>query len=313
MVKPETQSIPLPDLSVGKALLISARPKQWTKNLLVFFALVFSFNEGWKLSDTEQFAEVVQKSVLAFLLFCALSSAVYLFNDLADVEKDRRHPTKKLRPIASGRLSSSVAWTTAVILIVGGLALSFVLEPLLGWVAAGYAALMLSYSRWLKNVVLLDIFSISAGFVLRAVAGAAVLAVPISPWLYSCTGLGALLIALGKRRSELSAAGESASDQRDALRSYSLQLIDQFIAVVAPSTLLAYTLYTFTASNLPDNHAMMLTIPFVIYGLFRYIFLVHEKNLGETPEDILITDVPLIISNVAWIVTAATILIIHRS
>ena len=313
MAKPETQSIPLPDLSVGRALLISARPKQWTKNLLVFFALVFSFNEGWKLSDTEQFAEVVQKSVLAFLLFCALSSAVYLFNDLADVEKDRRHPTKKLRPIASGRLSASVAWTTAATLIVGGLALSFVLEPLLGWVAAGYSALMLSYSYWLKNVVLLDVFSISAGFVLRAVAGAAVLAVPISPWLYSCTGLGALLIALGKRRSELSAAGESASDQRDALQSYSLQLIDQFIAIVAPSTLLAYTLYTFTASNLPDNHAMMLTIPFVIYGLFRYIFLVHEKNLGETPEDILITDVPLIISNVAWIVTAATILIIHRS
>ncbi|MCL0099487.1 decaprenyl-phosphate phosphoribosyltransferase [Dehalococcoidia bacterium] len=313
MSKLETPSVPLPALGTSKAVLISARPKQWTKNLLVFLALIFSFNEGWSFSDAEQIANVVQKSALVFILFCALSSAVYIFNDITDIEKDRIHPIKKLRPIASGRLSLSTAWLTAIILTAVSLILSLVTEPLLGSVSAGYTALMVLYSRWTKNVVLLDVFSISGGFVLRAVAGAVALTIPISLWLYSCTSLGALLIALGKRRSELSIAGDFAPDQRVSLQSYSLHLIDKITAIVAPLTLLTYTLYALTASNLPDNHAMALTIPFVVFGLFRYLFMVYKKNLGEAPEDIFLTDIPLILSNTAWIVTASTILIIYRA
>lgn len=309
----ETPSAPLPLLSVSKAILISARPKQWTKNLLVFLALIFSFKEGWSFSDVDQAIDVAQKSIIAFLLFCTLSSAVYLFNDITDIEKDRLHPTKKLRPIPSGRLSLSTAWIITIILIAISLTFSIVLEPLLGSVSAGYTVLMLLYSRWTKNIILLDVFSISGGFVLRAVAGAVALTIPISPWLYSCTGLGALLIALCKRRSELSIAGELASNQRGSLQSYSLHLIDKFTVVVAPLTLLTYTLYTLTASNLPDNRAMALTIPFVVFGLLRYLFMVYKKDLGEAPEDIFLTDIPLIFSNIFWIITASSILIMYRA
>ncbi|MDA1188680.1 MAG: UbiA family prenyltransferase, partial [Chloroflexi bacterium] len=228
-------------------------------------------------------------------------------------EKDRSHPRKRSRPIASGRLHVTTATLAAAALISIALAFSFVLSISFGGVAAGYLALMLFYTLWLKHIVLLDVFSISAGFVLRAVAGAAVIDAPISPWLYICTGLGALLIALGKRRSEIENAGAAAATQRDSLESYSRKLIDQFIAIVAPSTLLAYTLYTFTAPNLPDNHAMMLTIPFVVYGLFRYLYLVHTRNAGETPEEILLADKPLLASITLWLATAAVILVVVRN
>ena len=297
-------------LALSRALVISTRPKQWTKNLLIFFALFFTANEAWELSEPTTGLSQLGKTTLAFLLFSALSSAVYLTNDVIDLQRDRLHPRKRYRPIASGLLPVPVAWSAAAVLTALSLSLSFLLEPLFGWVAVGYLALMVGYTLALKQLVLLDIFSISGGFVLRAVAGAAVLQVPVSPWLYTCTGLGALLIALGKRRSELSLAGEAAGRQRGTLEWYTTSLLDQFIAVVAPSTLLAYTLYTFTAPNLPDNHAMMLTIPFVVYGLFRYMFLVHTRNLGETPEDIVMTDRPIVVSIVLWLATAAAILVV---
>ena len=171
---------------------------------------------------------------------------------------------------------------------------------------------MMVYTTALKRLILLDVFAISAGFVLRAVAGAAVLQVPISPWLYICTGLGALFIALAKRRSELVSAGEHAGSQRDTLEWYTPSLLDQLMVVVATSVMLTYSLYSFTAGSLPENHAMMFTIPFVVYGVFRYLYLVHVKNLGESPEDILITDLPLIATIVLWLATAATILVIFR-
>ena len=308
---PEERSPPQP-LAVATALLVSTRPKQWTKNLIVYFAMFFSLEEAWELGQASSFLPVLGKTTVAFALFSAITGAVYLVNDIFDVEQDRRHPTKRRRPIASGRVSVPMAWAMVFGLVALGLGLSFALAPLFGWVCVGYLALMLSYTIILKRLVLLDVFSISAGFVLRAVAGAAVLDVPISPWLYICTGLGALLIALAKRRSELAAAGEAAAGQRGTLEIYTTHLLDQFIAIVAPSTLLAYTLYTFTAPNLPDNHAMMLTIPFVVYGLFRYIYLVHTRNLGENPEDILITDAPLLVSIGLWLVTAAAILVVFR-
>ena len=299
-------------LGVSRALLVSARPKQWTKNLIIFFALFFTVNESWAPEDPALALTWVGKAALAFVLFSGLSAAIYLVNDILDIEHDRRHPRKRSRPIASGELSIPVAWAAAAALTALSLGASFLLETLFGWVALGYLVLMLVYSVVLKRLVLLDVFAISGGFVLRAVAGAAVLEAPISPWLYTCTGLGALLIALSKRRSELSVAGDDAGSQRDTLDRYSISLLDQFIAVVAPSTLLAYTLYTFTAPNLPENHAMMLTIPFVVYGLFRYMFLVHAKDLGESPEELLMTDVPLIASIVLWLATAATILLLFR-
>ena len=306
------RSEPLSLLRLPMALLAAARPKQWTKNLMVFFALLFSINEVRDPSQVDLALWVAGKAVLAFVLFSALSSAVYMVNDIFDVERDRLHPRKRLRPIASGRLPVAAAWTAAVALAAIALGLSFVVEPLLGLVALAYLVLMTAYSSLLKHIVLLDVFSISGGFVLRAVAGAAVIDVPISPWLYTCTGLGALLIALGKRRSELSAAQADAPRQRDALEWYTTSLLDQYIAIVAPATLVAYTLYTFTAPNLPDNHAMMLTVPFVVYGLFRYVYLVHAKGIGESPEDILVTDIPLIVSIAMWLITAIIILTAFR-
>ena len=297
---------------VSKALLVSTRPKQWTKNLLVYIALFFTISEAWDPADTSTAFSLVGKTTLAFILFSALSGAIYIVNDILDLEKDRLHSKKRLRPIPSGAVSTSLGWGAAAVLAAISLSLSFLIEPLFGWIAIGYSVLMVGYSVLLKRLVLLDVFSISGGFVLRAVAGAAVLQVPISPWLYTCTGLGALLIALAKRRSELSLAGDAAGAQRGTLDWYTTSLLDQFIAVVAPSTLLAYTLYTFTAPNLPDNHAMMLTIPFVVYGLFRYMFLVHTKDLGENPEDILVSDVPLIVSILLWLAAAATVLTIFR-
>ena len=296
-----------------KALLVSARPKQWTKNLIVFFALFFTVGEAWSLDPPDVALSFIGRAAAAFVIFSALSSAVYLINDVLDVDKDREHPRKKFRPIASGALSTSMAWVSAAVLAIASLGLAFVVEPLFALVALAYLALMLAYSVALKSFILLDVFSIAGGFVLRAVAGAAVLQVPVSPWLYTCTGLGALLIALSKRRSELAIAGDGAGKQRETLETYTTPLLDQFIAIVAPSTLLAYTLYTFTAPNLPDNSAMMLTIPFVAYGLFRYIYLVHARDLGESPEDVLITDVPLIVSMVLWLATAATVLIAFRA
>ena len=300
-------------LGASKALVLTTRPKQWTKNLLIYFALFFTASETWDMGATGPALSLLGKTTLAFVLFSALSGAVYLVNDIFDVEQDRVHPKKRFRPIPAGQLPIPLAWVGAAVLTVLGLSLSFFLEPLFGWVAMGYLVTMAAYTSILKQLVLLDVFAISGGFVLRAVAGAAVLQVPVSPWLYTCTGLGALLIALSKRRSELAQAGDDAGSQRVTLDWYTTPMLDVFIGIVAPSTLLAYTLYTFTAPNLPENHAMMLTVPFVIYGLFRYMFLVHARNLGENPEDILITDIPLILSIVLWLATAATVLTVFGS
>ena len=294
------------------ALIRAARPKQWTKNLLVFLALFFTVNEAWDPQALGTVTSLLGRTTLAFVVFSVLSGAIYLVNDLFDIESDRRHPKKRFRPIASGRLPTSVAWAAAAVLGPAAVASAFLLEPPFGVVTLVYAATMVTYTLVLKRLMLLDVFAISAGFVLRVVAGATVLEVPISPWLYICTALGALFIALAKRRSELASMGEHAAGLRDTLEWYTLGLLDQFLVTVATSVVVAYTLYTFTASNLPDNHAMMFTIPFVVYGLLRYMFLVHTKNMGENPEDILITDWPLLVCIVLWLLTAASILVVFR-
>ena len=305
----QTQTGILPTI---RALAGSARPRQWTKNLAVFLPLFFSVNEAWTLAEPQTALALAVRAAGAAAVFCLLSAAVYLVNDLADRERDRAHPTKRNRPIASGALSPRVAATAAVILILGGLASAFALVIPFGVVMTIYLLIQALYSVRLKNVALLDVFSVASGFVLRVLAGAVVIGVPISPWLYICAGLGSLFIALAKRRSELARAGESAGKQRGILGAYTLGMLDQMIGVVATSALVSYALYTFTAQNLPDNHAMTLTLPFVLYGVFRYIYLVHTRDIAESPEDILLSDVPMIAAVILWLATGAAILLIYR-
>ena len=294
------------------AFILSMRPKQWSKNLLVFMALFFTVEQAWDPTDIEAALDLFARTATAFLLFCALSGVVYIVNDLMDREEDRQHPKKRHRPIASGLLPLPLARVAAVVIGVPALAASYLLEPLFGLIMLAYVAAMLLYSFGLKKIVLIDVFIISAGFILRAVAGAVVIGSPISSWLYICTGLAAVFVVLSKRRSELAVAGTQAQEQRGILAAYTLPLLDQLIAVAASAALVSYTLYTVASENLPDNHAMLLTVPFVVYGLFRYMYLVQRKDLGETPEDIILTDVPLIIAIVLWLATAGAVLIIFR-
>ena len=197
-------------------------------------------------------------------------------------------------------------------MILAGLASAFALDLQLGIVIAIYILVQAAYSARLKNVALLDVFSVASGFVLRVLGGAVVIGVPISPWLYICAGLGSLFIALAKRRSELAHAGDAAGDQRGILHTYTVGMLDQMIGIVATSAVVAYALYTFTAANLPDNHSMMLTLPFVVYGVFRYIYLVHTRNIAESPEEILIGDTPMILAVILWLTTGAAILLLYR-
>jgi 4-hydroxybenzoate polyprenyltransferase len=303
VAEPRTQTRAAETFS-ARALLVAMRPRQWTKNGLIFVALAFTLN----LQDPV----LLLRTIAAFICFCALSSAGYLLNDVVDVEADRAHPTKRNRPIAAGQVSISLALTTAVLLTALGLAGSFLLAPLLGVLAVAYIALTAFYSTTLKHVVLLDIFAIAAGFVLRAAAGAVAIDVPISPWLYTATLLGALLIALGKRRTELQTLGVEAVGHRRNLESYSIDFIDQLILVISSAALMTYALYTFSAENLPHNHSMMLTIPVVLYGLFRYLFLVRQGDIGSAPEDLLFKDRPLLIAVAVWGVLAVVILYLGR-
>jgi 4-hydroxybenzoate polyprenyltransferase len=284
-----------------RALVRALRPRQWPKNGLLFIALAFTLN----LQDVS----LLERSFIAFLCFCALSSAGYLLNDVVDIEADRAHPTKRLRPIAAGQVPVGFAFALGVALVIAGLAGTFLISFLLGLLALAYALLTAVYSTTLKHIVLLDIFGIAGGFVLRAAAGAVAIDVPISPWLYIATLLGALLIALGKRRTEIETLGaEAAAGHRRNLESYSIEFIDQLILVISSAALMTYALYTFSAENLPKNHSMMITIPVVMYGLFRYLFLVREGDIGGAPEELLFRDRPLLAAVVVWAVLAVTML-----
>jgi 4-hydroxybenzoate polyprenyltransferase len=293
------------EMPSARTLLVALRPRQWTKNGLIFVALAFTLNL--------QQPALLLRSLAAFACFCALSSAGYLLNDVVDVEADRAHPTKRFRPIAAGQIPIPLALAMGLVLAVVGLAGSFAIAPMLGMLAVTYVLLTAAYSTILKHLVLLDIFAIAAGFVLRAAAGAVAIDVPISPWLYIATLLGALLIALGKRRSEIQMLGDEAVDHRKNLESYSIGFIDQLILVISSAALMTYALYTFSAENLPRNHSMMLTIPIVLYGLFRYLFLLREGDAGSAPEDLLFKDRPLLIAVAVWGVVAVVILYLGRS
>jgi 4-hydroxybenzoate polyprenyltransferase len=290
----------------------SLRPRQWTKNSIVYLAFLFSASDHWKLSDPSSWLPLLGWSTVAFLLFCAVSSADYLINDIIDRESDRLHPDKRRRPIAAGLVSPREAVVWAAILgsiAVGG---AFAMDWHVGLAICGYIALMIGYTFVLKHVVLMDMMCIAGGFVIRAMTGALAIDVPISPWLYVVTALGALFLVIHKRRAEIELLEAGAGSHRPILEEYSKDLLDQMASLVTASTLSAYGLYTFTAENLPDNNTMMLTIPFVLYGLLRYLYLVHQKRAGGSPEDVLLSDWPLVADIVLWLGTAATVLIVFR-
>jgi len=283
------------------ALLKTMRPKQWTKNAFVLAALVF---------DEKLFVPYfLARALLAFILFSAISSAVYIINDLADMEKDRQHPAKRNRPLPSGQLAPRVAVIAAALIIVVSLPLAYLLDPLFAAIAAGYLVAISLYSFWLKNIVILDVLIVAAGFVLRVAAGVVVVSAErFSPWLYLCMVFGALFIAVSKRRHELVLLQENANEHRNTFEEYNLSLLDDMIRLVTACTAMAYSLYTFSAPNLPSNHAMLLTIPFVLYGLFRYMYLVHVRGEGGAPEDLLFRDRPLLLTVLLWALTAVLIL-----
>jgi len=288
--------------STTALLWTSLRPEQWSKNLFVFAALLF----GGQLLHRG----AVWHAVGAFAIFCALSGAVYLVNDVADRDADRRHPLKRTRAVASGHLSPATALAAAALLGAGALVLAVLLRPLLGAVAAAYLALLLLYSVGLKHYVILDVLTIAAGFVLRAVAGAVAIDVPISHWLLICTTLLALFLALSKRRHESVLLGEGAAVHRRILEEYSPYLLDQMIAIVTTSTLVAYTLYTISPDTVQrlGTDRLGLTIPFVLYGIFRYLYLVHQKRGGGSPAALLLADRPLLACVALWAVTVVLIL-----
>jgi 4-hydroxybenzoate polyprenyltransferase len=274
-------------------LIKTMRPKQWVKNVFVFAPLIF---------DEKLFNPLyLSRTIAGFVLLCLTSGAVYIINDLADVEKDRNHPKKRQRPLASGQLGTRAATTMAVLIPLIALPLGFLVDPVLAGILAGYLLVQIAYSFWLKNVVIIDVMIVASGFLLRVAAGVPLVeAERFSPWLYICMTLLALLIGFGKRRHELVLLEENASGHRQSLQDYNLSLLDHVISIVTASTLLTYALYTFSAPNLPRNHTMMLTIPFVLYGIFRYLYLIHVREMGGSPEEIVLSDQPLQAAIVLW-------------
>lgn len=286
-------------------LLKTMRPQQWTKNAVVFAALVFDV----KLTQSYYLG----RTMTAFVLLCLLSSAVYIINDLVDIEKDRQHPTKRSRPLAAGTLSKGAAIAAAIALVAAALGGAFILDKQFAALVLLYFAFNVLYSFWLKNVVIVDVLVVAAGFVLRVSAGVALVdVVRFSPWLYVCMTLLALFMVLGKRRREITLLTDNANNHRSVLANYNLQLIDQLISIVSTATVVAYTFYTFSAENLPKNHAMMLTTPFVLYGVFRYLYLIHVRHEGGAPDELVLKDKPLLATFLLWGLAAVGVLYFSR-
>ncbi len=282
------------------AILEMMRPKQWTKNLLVFAALIFTGN----ILNVQ----MALKSIVAFICFCLVTSGIYLFNDIVDLEEDKHHPMKSKRPLARGSVAPRLAGFVSLFLALLGVLCSLWLSIDFVVILLVYLLLFIAYSFLLKHVVIIDVFTIAFGFVLRAAAGAYVLNLTISPWLLICTILLALFLGLGKRRHELLVLKGNAQKHRKILNEYSEGLLDQMISVVSSATVVAYSLYTFTSPTSEKKHGLMLTIPFVLFGIFRYLYLMHKKNLGGNPEAVLLSDVWLASDIVLWGVLSALLL-----
>ena len=282
----------------------SLRPGQWTKNLFVFAAIVFAH----RLND----AQAVVRAGLAFVVFCALSGAVYLVNDVVDREQDKQHPLKANRPIASGAIHPKTALGIALVIAAVSLVVAYRLGLAFFSVSCAYLGLLWAYSAWLKHLVILDVLTIAAGFTLRAVAGGTAIGVPVSHWLLVCTTLLALFLALSKRRHELVLLADHATDHRPSLDHYTPYLLDQMISVVTASTLIAYAFYTISPETTEKfgTTLLTLTIPFPLYGIFRYLYLVHRRDLGGSPAELLVNDRPLLVCVALW--AAAVVLVIYR-
>ena len=274
------------------ALIKSLRPKQWAKSVFIFTALIFDR----KLLDQSAFLH----TLVGAILFSLIASAVYIFNDIADLEADRNHPRKKRRPIASGGLPLNLAWAAGIGLIIISLPLTYYLSPGFFIICTLYLVLNLLYSSWLKHIPLIDVIVLASFYILRVTSGVTLIEVKrFSPWLYVVTTLFALFIGLGKRRAEIFLKRADSGESRPVLDGYTLELLDQLINIVSGTTIVAYSLYTFSAPNLPENHSMMLTIPFVLYGIFRYLYLI-QIGQGGAPEDIALTDRPLQATILLW-------------
>ena len=299
---PRVSRIPAPARPLPLSLFLSLRPSQWTKNLFVFFGLIF----GQRLFDLH----AVSQAFGAFVIFCGLSGVVYLINDVADRDADRRHPTKRYRPIASGAVSVPAAIALAVVLTVVALAAAWWLRPAFAGVAVAYVALQALYSGPFTHIVIIDVLSIAIGFVLRAAGGAIAIDVPISHWLLILTILLALFLALAKRRHELVLLADDATRHRPILEEYSPYLLDQMIAVVTASTLITYVIYTVSPETVQkfQTDYLGLTLPFPLYGIFRYLYLVHHKEGGGSPSDMLLNDRPLLACVALWGVAVAVII-----
>ena len=289
-----------------KALLKTMRPRQWTKNAFIFGSLVF---DG-KLFHPTDFL----RTLAGFGLFCIISSTVYIFNDILDLEADRQHPVKRSRPIASGKLPVPMAIAAGILLTLVALAAGYLLAWQFALVVLVYLTLMLVYSKWLKHIPILDVMIIAAGFVLRVHAGTTLIVVErFSPWLYVIMTLLALYLGFGKRRAELALLAENANSRprdgsfRKVLDGYTIPLLDQFITIVSGTTIVAYSLYTFFRPDAPSNHTLMLTIPFVVYAVFRYLYLIQVKHSGGEPEEILLTDRPFQLSIFLWGLTVLAV------
>ncbi|HET7344132.1 MAG TPA: decaprenyl-phosphate phosphoribosyltransferase [Methylomirabilota bacterium] len=288
-------------LGTLSAVVVSLRPQQWVKNLFVLAGVIFA---------QRLFTPALWTALGAFAIFCGLSGAVYLLNDVADRTKDRLHPEKRHRPIAAGALAPGRAVAVALALSVVGLALGFWLSTGFGLAALAYVGLLVAYSAWLKHVVIVDVLVVAMGFVLRAVAGALAIGVAISGWLLICTILLALFLALGKRRHEVLTLHEGAARHRPILAEYSAGLLDQMIAVVTASTVTAYALYTMSPETVAKFHTSLLpaTLPFVLYGIFRYLYLLYHRRLGGNPSEIVVHDRALLVNTVLWLATVLLII-----
>ncbi|NWG15140.1 MAG: decaprenyl-phosphate phosphoribosyltransferase [Chloroflexi bacterium] len=290
------------------ALLRTMRPKQWTKNLIIYAGLVF---DG-QLFDRDPFIRVT----VSFILLCLAASAIYIVNDLVDIERDRQHPKKRNRPLPSGQLPRSLAIAAAILMPVFSVAAALLYSPRYAAILAIYIALHIVYSLVLKHIVLIDILTITAGYVLRVAGGVLVIEVArFSPWLYTCTALLALFLAIGKRRQELLSLGDNATSTRPIFDHYNLPLLDDMLRIVTTSTLLAYILYTIEAPSilLAGNNLALITVPFVLYGLFRYLYLIHVKGEGSAPDEVLLRDRPLQVALVLWGLTFVFILYVSKT
>ena len=287
------------------------RPLQWVKNGLVFLPFLFAVDIAWSVDSLEDVPQLIGSLAVVFVGFCTLSSGVYVFNDLMDRNADRAHPRKRNRPIASGRVGVPAAsLLIAVLTAVGLVAMWFAGLPLL-LVAAIYLAINVAYCLGGKNLVLLDVFAVASGYVIRAASGALAIDVDPSPWLYTTTGAGALFIVLGRRYAEVRLAGQDADRQRPVLARYSEPFISQLLTVSATAALLSYTLYTIEAENLPDNNAMLFTLPLVALGLFRYLYLLNHSKDAEAPEQLMVRDLPLLATVIAWLAVSAVVLLLN--